>query len=103
MKQSLQQIISRIVRRQVQLENNLKTPAEIRFRRKPDLSHLRIFDSECYNYIPANNRSKFQAKSTKCIFLGYTASTSSYRLWDIEQNKLVIGKHVTFNEALVLG
>lgn len=77
-----------------------KTPAEIWFRRKPDLSHLRIFGSECYNYIPTNNRSNLLAKSTKCIFLGYTTSMGSYRLWDTEQSKLVIGRHVTFKLVL---
>lgn len=30
-----------------------KTPAEIWFGTKPELSHLRIFGSECFNHIPA--------------------------------------------------
>jgi len=79
-----------------------KTPAEIWFKQKPNLSHLKIFGSICYNYIPVNNRSKFEKRSTKCIFLGYTASMGSYRLWDLEGNKLVIGRHVTFDETLIL-
>lgn len=79
-----------------------KTPAEIWFGQKPVLSHLRIFGSECYNHIPAGKRSKMDAKSSKCIMLGYTASIGSYRLWDIEQNKLVTGRSVVFNEASVL-
>jgi len=79
-----------------------KTPAEIWFKQKPNLSHLKIFGSLCYNYIPVNNRSKFEKKSTKCIFLGYTPSIGSYRLWDCEGNKLVIGRHVTFDETLIL-
>lgn len=78
------------------------TPAEIWFGCKPDLSHLRIFGSECFNHIPSNNRSKLEARSTKCLMLGYAASMGSYRLWDIEKNKLIIGRHVTFNEASVL-
>lgn len=78
------------------------TPAEIWFNQKPDLSHLRIFGSECYNHIPANNRSKLEAKATKCLMLGYTHSIGSYRLWDTERNKVVLGRHVTFNEASVL-
>lgn len=79
-----------------------KTPAEIWFGQKPVLSHLRIFGSECYNHIPAVKRSKMDAKSSKCIMLGYTASIGSYRLWDIEKNKLVTGRSVVFNEASVL-
>lgn len=79
-----------------------KTPAEIWFGQKPVLSHLRIFGSDCYNHIPAAKRSKMDAKSSKCIMLGYTASIGSYRLWDIENNKLVTGRSVVFNEASVL-
>lgn len=79
-----------------------KTPAEIWFGCKPDLSHLRIFGSECFNHIPQNNRSKLDARSTKCLMIGYAASMGSYRLWDVERNKLIIGRHVTFNEISVL-
>lgn len=78
------------------------TPAEIWFNQKPDLSHLRIFGSECYNHIPKKNRSKLQAKATKCILMGYGASQGTYRLWNTERNKLILGRHVTFNEAALL-
>lgn len=81
---------------------NKMTPAEIWFGCKPDLSHLRIFGLECFNDIPSNNRSKLEARSTRCLMLGYAASMGSYRLWDITANKLIIGRHVTFNEASVL-
>jgi len=57
-----------------------KIPAKIWFKQKPNLSHLKIFGSICYNYIPVNNRLKFEKKSTKCIFLRYTASIGSYCL-----------------------
>lgn len=66
-----------------------KTPAEIWFGTKPELSHLRIFGSECYNHIPTEKRRKLDAKSTKCIMLGYGASLFTYRLWDIENGKLI--------------
>lgn len=79
-----------------------KTPAQIWFGRKPDLSSTRIFGSICYNYIPADNRKKLEAKSSKCIMLGYGTSLHTYRLWDIEANKLIIGRHVTFNEREIL-
>lgn len=78
------------------------TPAEIWFGKKPDLKHLRIFGSECYNHIPSENRTKLQAKSTKCFFIGYGTSNGSYRLWDETKNKLVMGRNVTFNEDSIL-
>lgn len=79
-----------------------KTPAGIWFNKKPNLSHLRIFGSECFNHIPKVNRSKFEQKSTKCLMLGYAVSMGSYRLWDSSKSKLVVGRHVTFNESSVL-
>lgn len=34
--------------------------------------------------------------------LGYAASIGTYRLWDAERNKVIIGRHVKFNEREVL-
>ena len=79
-----------------------KTPAEIWFGKKPDLSNLRIFGSECYNHVPHEKRLKLQAKSTKCIMLGYGTTFGTYRLWDVEQNRQIFGRNVTFNESSVL-
>lgn len=82
---------------------NNKTPAEIWFKSKPDLSHIRVFGSICYNHVPKDKRSKLEPKATKCIMLGYGLSPSTYRLWDIENDKLIIGRNVTFNEKLMFG
>lgn len=72
---------------------NDKTPAE---------SNIRIFGSTCYNHIPADRRKKLDAKSTKCIMLGYGISQKTYRLWDIDANKFLIGRHVIFDERSIL-
>lgn len=71
------------------------------FKTKPNLSNLRIFGATCFNHIPAEKRSKLDVKSSKCIMLGY-ATNGSYRLWDVNANKLVIGRNVVFNENSVL-
>lgn len=79
-----------------------KTPAEIWYKSKPDLSHIKVFGSICYNHVPKEKRTKLDSKATKCIMLGYASSLFSYRLWDIENDKLIIGRHVTFNERSIL-
>lgn len=79
-----------------------KTPAEIWYGSKPDLSIVRIFGSTCYNHIPSENRKKLNSKSDKCIMLGYGTTFGTYRMWDVERSKLVIGRHVTFNEGPIL-
>lgn len=78
-----------------QFEN--KTPAEIWYERKPDVSKFRIFGSVCYNHVPAASRKKLDAKAVKCIMLGYESS-SAYRLLNTENNKVIVGRNVTFNE-----
>lgn len=77
-----------------------KTPAELWFGRKPNISNFRIFGAICYNHIPAEKRKKMEPKSSKCIMFGY-ASNNAYRLWDIEQRKLVIGRNVIFDEQSI--
>lgn len=69
-----------------------KSPAEIWYGQKPNLSNFRIFGSVCYNRV--------MNQKVKCIMLGYNSSTL-YRLWDIENNKLVVGRKVTFNEKSI--
>lgn len=78
------------------------TPIDIWFGKKQEISHLRIFGSTCYNFIPECNREKLDARSSKCIMLGYMSSTGTYRLWDMERNKMVVGRHVKFNEHDIL-
>lgn len=78
-----------------------KTPAEIWFKIKPNLSSLRIFGSTCSNQIAKEKRSKLDVRSSKCIMIGYS-STRAYRLWNTETNKLIIGRNVVFNENSIL-
>lgn len=78
-----------------------ETSAEIWYGQKPNLSNMRIFGSTCYNHIPSEKRSKLEPKASKCLMLGY-ASNNTYRLWDIDSRKVVIGRNVTFNEKSIL-
>jgi hypothetical protein len=39
---------------------------------KPDLRHLRVFDSFAYVHIPKEKRKKLDAKAEKCILVGYS-------------------------------
>lgn len=72
------------------------TPAEIWHGRKPDVRNLRIFGTVAYSHIPSQFRTKFEAKSDKCVMIGY--STTGYRLWNIRKQKVIVARDVTFNE-----
>lgn len=78
-----------------------KTPAGIWFGEKPDISNLRVFGAMCYNLVPAEKRTKLDEKSKKCIMMGY-AGHKSYRLWDADSKKIIIGRNVIFDEGSIL-
>ena len=77
---------------------NNKTPYECWFNRKPDVSNLRVFGSECYVHIPDNFRQKLDAKSYKGIFVGYPEGTKGYKIYNLDTNKFTKTRHVVFNE-----
>ena len=50
-------------------------------------SFLRTFGCEVFVHIDSKNRTKLEAKSKKCIFVGYGIDEFGYRLWDFENCK----------------
>lgn len=77
---------------------NNKTPDEAYYGTKPSVSHLRKFGCECFVHIPSERRKKLDDKSKKCIFLGYSEESKAYRLYDVEDKKIVTSRDVVFNE-----
>ena len=50
-------------------------------------SFLKTFECEAFAHIDYENRTKLEAKSRKCIFVGYGIDEFGYRLWDFENLK----------------
>ena len=61
------------------LEN--KTPEEVFSEKKPEVIHLRIFGCPVYIHIPKENRKKLDPSGKKGIFMGYSESSKSYRIY----------------------
>ena len=74
------------------------TPEEIWCDKKPDLSNLRIFGCICYVHVPSEVRSKLDAKSEKCIFIGYSLEQKGYRCYNPITKELRISRDVVFDE-----
>ncbi|EZA62197.1 Copia protein [Ooceraea biroi] len=51
--------------------SNVKTPFEIWNERKPDLKHIRIFESTAYIHVPKQLRKKLDDKAKKMLLVGY--------------------------------
>ena len=80
---------------------NCGLPQEAWTGKKVNLSHLRIFGCVSYVHIEAENRSKLDPKSKKCIFIGYGINDFGYRFWDIENRKVIRSRDVVFNENVM--
>lgn len=48
--------------------------------RNPCIEHMRIFGHVAYTIVPDAQKNKFNAKCTKCSFLGYYEETKACRL-----------------------
>jgi hypothetical protein len=79
------------------LEN--KTSYEMWYGRIPSVRHLRVFGSTCYALIPKEQRSKLDARSRKCIFLGYSNTTKGYHLYNETKKKFILSRDVIFLES----
>ena len=67
--------------------------------KKVSYSFLKTFSCEAFSRIDYENRTKLEAKSKKCVFVGYGINEFGYRLWDFENHK-IISRDVIFNEKV---
>ena len=66
--------------------------------KKVDYSFLKHFGCEAFVHVNKGNRTKFEAKSKKCTFIGYGVNDFGYRLYDYENHKIIRSRDVIFNE-----
>jgi hypothetical protein len=64
----------------------------------PSYEHLRVFGCTCYPNTTATAPHKLSPRSTRCVFLGYSADHKGYRCLDLSTNRLVVSRHVVFDE-----
>ena len=62
-------------------------PEEAWIGKQVKYSFLRIFRCEAFVHIDKYDRTKLEAKSKKCTFIGYGVDDFGYRLWDYEKQK----------------
>ena len=75
------------------------TPYEKWYKRKPDISHLKVFGCVAYAHIPDCERRKLDKKVEKLHFVGYCKNSKGYRLLDEKTRTIVKRRDVTFNES----
>ncbi|MBW0575003.1 hypothetical protein O181_114718 [Austropuccinia psidii MF-1] len=84
------------------LENQM-TPYEIWYKTKRPLHKLKTFGCKAWLKIPTKIiPDKFGPKAWDGIFLGYENEASSYQIIRLSDQKIIISKHVLFDEKKIL-
>jgi hypothetical protein len=64
----------------------------------PSYEHLRVFGYTCYPNMTVTAPHKLSPRSTRYLFLGYSADHKGYRCLNLSINRLIISRHVVFDE-----
>nr|GEV97427.1 hypothetical protein [Tanacetum cinerariifolium] len=75
-----------------------KTPYHIINDRKPSVKFFHIFGSLCYIVRDGENLDKMKEKGDACIFVGYSAQSRTYRVFNKRTRVIVETIHVNFDE-----
>ena len=76
-----------------------KVPQESWIGMNHSVSHLNFFCCVAYTHVPDELRKKLDKKGQKCIFVGYSKDTKSYKLCEPITKKVIISRSVQFVET----
>jgi hypothetical protein len=74
------------------------TPQEAWSGEKPAVSHLRVFGCVAYAQIQKAKRKKLDDHGEKYIFIGYSETSKTYKIYNPITNKFVVSRDVIFSE-----
>ena len=80
-----------------------KTPYELWKGRKPNVKYFKIFGSTYFILKDRENVKKFDSRSDKGIFLGYSSTSKAYRVYNKRTKKVMETVNVVIDEALDSG
>ena len=87
------------IRNRSPTSQNAKTPWELFFGRKPNVSGMKVFGATAYVHVPQSLRKKLDSHSQKGIFVGYEANSKAYRVL-LNSGKISISMDVIFDEDI---
>jgi hypothetical protein len=81
-----------------------KTPYEIWFGKKPNLSHLRIFGTFAHVHIPKELKQKLDIRFKKYMNVWYVEEIKGYRVYiDPKIHNIFLNRGAIFVKSTVLG
>ncbi|CAN1833819.1 Retrovirus-related Pol polyprotein from transposon TNT 1-94 [Linum perenne] len=77
-----------------------KTPFEILYHKPPALEDLKVFGSLCFATTITAQRTKFDSRARKGIFIGYTPGIKGYKIYDLITHSTFVSRDVIFYESV---
>jgi hypothetical protein len=75
---------------------NFKTPYELKYNTKPDISNIRVWGSLTYYKNKGNNIKKLEPRANKGYLIGY--GQNQYRIWDITLKRPIWSRDIKILE-----
>jgi transposase InsO family protein len=79
-----------------------KTPEEMFFGKKLEVSHLKIFGCPVFVHILKEKRTKLDPSGKKRIFVGYCEVSKAFRVYILGYHHIEISRDVTFDEDAIM-
>ena len=80
-----------------------QTPHEAWLKKKPDVSHLRVWGCLAYVHVQKDKRKSFGSHMEKCIFVGYPAGYKGWQFYNPVTKKFIISERAEFDERYFPG
>jgi len=74
------------------------SPHEMLYKTPPNFNQLKVFGSLCYASTLSTNRSKFDPRASKCVFIGFKKGTKGYILLNVQSREIFMYRDVVFYE-----
>jgi hypothetical protein len=78
-----------------------KSPYHILYDKPPDLSQLKVFGSLYYASTLSSQRTKFDPRARKCIFLGYKSGMKGDVLFDIHHHNIFVSRNIIHHDHIL--
>ncbi|PSC67599.1 Gag-Pol poly [Micractinium conductrix] len=91
-------VTANYLRNRSPLSGRDKTPFELFYGTKPDVSHLRIFGATVFAHTPSALRTKLDPVSQPGCLIGYAANRKGYKIL-LNSGAIITSRDVTFDES----
>lgn len=75
-------------------------PGEVLHKKPPTYDHLRIVGCLSFALLRQSTKGKFASKSRRCIFPGYPLGHKGYKLYDLDDQRVIYSRDVIFQETI---